>query len=99
MARITIEDCLEKIPSHFDVVKIAARRAFQLEGGAPLRIEKTNNTSSINALREIADGKVGYEILNPGGILSEMSDNSELEKNLQLRGEEAKTQENNLGSL
>ena len=57
MARITVEDCLEKIPNRFELVLGAARRAKQLLKGARPLVE-SNNTDVVTALREIAAGKV-----------------------------------------
>ncbi|MCG6502914.1 DNA-directed RNA polymerase subunit omega [Kingella sp. SNUBH-2017] len=67
MARITVEDCITKIPNHFDLTLIAARRARQLENGTdPLVDDVRNNKATVTALREIAAGQVGEEILNRG---------------------------------
>ena len=64
MARITVEDCITKIPNHFDLTLIAARRARQLENGTdPLVDDVRNNKATVTALREIAAGQVGEEIL------------------------------------
>jgi DNA-directed RNA polymerase subunit omega len=57
MARITVEDCLEKVPSRFELVILAAQRARQLFKGAKPLIE-SDNREVVVALREIADGKV-----------------------------------------
>src|SRR6266851_1992614 len=57
MARITVEDCLEKIPNRFELVLGAARRAKQLLKGARPLVE-SNNKDVVTALREIAAGKV-----------------------------------------
>lgn len=57
MARITVEDCLEKVPNRFELVLLAAKRAKQLFGGARPLIE-TDNREIVTALREIAAGKV-----------------------------------------
>ena len=60
MARVTVEDCLEKIPNRFELVLVAARRAKQLlKGDRPL-IE-SDNKEVVTALREIAAGKVRVE--------------------------------------
>lgn len=57
MARITVEDCLERIPNRFELVLAAARRAKQLvKGGRPL--VDSDNKEVVTALREIAAGKV-----------------------------------------
>ena len=57
MARVTVEDCLEKIPSRFELVLLAARRAKQLLKGSRPLVE-TSNKEVVSALREIAAGKV-----------------------------------------
>ena len=67
MARITVEDCITKIPNHFDLTLIAARRARQLENGTdPMVDDVRNNKATVTALREIAAGQVGEEILKSG---------------------------------
>ena len=58
MARITVEDCLEKIPNRFELVLVAARRAKQLLKGARPLVE-ANNKEVVKALREVAAAKVG----------------------------------------
>ena len=64
MARITVEDCITKIPNHFDLTLTAARRARQLENGnLPLVVDIRNNKPTVTALREIAAGEVGVELL------------------------------------
>ena len=64
MARITVEDCIGRIPSHFDLTLTAARRARQLENGTtPLVDDIRHNKPTVTALREIAAGQVGVEIL------------------------------------
>mgnify|MGYP001544902120 FL=1 len=62
MARITVEDCLEKIPNRFQLVLAATYRARMLSQGHAPRIE-SRNKPVVTALREIADGKVGLEML------------------------------------
>jgi len=64
MARITVQDCLERIPNRFQLVLIATKRARQLAMGARTAIEEANDKPTVLALREIADGLVGVEILN-----------------------------------
>lgn len=60
MARITVEDCLEKVPNRFELVLVAARRAKQLLKGARPLVESTNK-DVVTALREVAAGEVGLE--------------------------------------
>ncbi len=59
MARITVEECIEKIPNHFDLTLAAARRARQLENGtSPLVEDVRHDKPTVTALREIAAGQV-----------------------------------------
>lgn len=64
MARITVEDCMQHVDNLFDLVLIASRRARQLANGAPTSLEWQNDKSTVVALREIAEGSIGYDILN-----------------------------------
>ncbi len=63
MARITVEDCLEKVPNLFDLVMIAAKRARRLANGAEPLVPLENDKPTVVALREIADGLINEEIL------------------------------------
>ncbi len=68
MARITVDDCLKRIPNRFDMTLVATTRARQLAiGSAPL-IESGRDKPTVVALRELAQGKVGLEILNPKNL-------------------------------
>ena len=65
MARITVEDCIGRIPNHFNLTLAAAYRARQLANGSmPLVDDIRNNTPTVTALREIAAGQIGEEILS-----------------------------------
>lgn len=64
MARITVEDCLENVDNIFDLVMVAAKRARRLANGAEAMIEWENDKPTVVALREIADGLVGMDILD-----------------------------------
>ena len=55
MARVTVEDCIEKIPNRFDLVLAAAQRARHISAGNPLTIDRDNDKNPVVALREIAD--------------------------------------------
>ncbi len=55
MARVTVEDCVDKISNRFDLVLIAAQRARQISGGAELTIDRDRDKNPVVALREIAD--------------------------------------------
>lgn len=63
MARITVEDCLEQIDNRFDMVLVAAKRARQLSNGVDPLIDANNDKPTVVALREIAGGLVGTDIL------------------------------------
>ena len=68
MARITIEDCLDKVNNHFELVLVAAQRARQLLHGWGTSLERENDKPAVVALREIAEGEVGKEVLDePAG--------------------------------
>jgi DNA-directed RNA polymerase subunit omega len=66
MARITVDDCLRLIPNRFVLTLAATYRARQLSQGASPLIEGARDKPTVTALREIAAGKVGSEILNKG---------------------------------
>jgi len=55
MARVTVEDCVDKIPNRFELVLIAAHRARTLRGGSAITIERENDKDAVVALREIAE--------------------------------------------
>jgi DNA-directed RNA polymerase subunit omega len=63
MARITVEDCVEKIPNMFQLVLVAAKRARQLANGAHPLVEWENDKPTVVALREIAEGYITEDIL------------------------------------
>ena len=58
MARVTVEDCVDKIPNRFDLVLLAAQRARQISGGAELTIDRDRDKNPVVALREIAEETV-----------------------------------------
>ncbi len=66
MARITIEDCLKRIPNRFQLTLVATYRARQITIGATPMLEGEKDKPTVIALREIAEGKVGLEVLNRG---------------------------------
>ena len=63
MARVTVEDCVDKIPSRYELLMIAAQRAKDISSGSPLTIDRDNDKNSVVALREIAEGTVSIEEL------------------------------------
>ncbi len=64
MARITVEDCIEKVPNRFELVLIATKRARQIWRGATPMVDEDNDKSTVVALREIAEGYVDASILD-----------------------------------
>ena len=64
MARVTIEDCIEKVGSHFRVVQIASHRAHQLELGAKPMVAREGDKPVVIAFREIAEGKIDEGVLS-----------------------------------
>ncbi|MBH0113902.1 DNA-directed RNA polymerase subunit omega [Novosphingobium sp. YJ-S2-02] len=58
MARVTVEDCVDKIPNRFDLVLLAAQRAREISGGAELTLERDRDKNPVVALREIAEQTV-----------------------------------------
>lgn len=70
MARVTVEDCVDKVPNRFDLVLLAANRARQLSSGAPLTIEKDNDKNPVIALREIAGETISVESMRNSVITS-----------------------------
>ena len=63
MARVTVEDCVDKVPNRFDLVLMAAQRARQVSGGADLTIERDRDKNPVVALREIADETIAPDDL------------------------------------
>lgn len=66
MARITVDDCMKNIPNRFELALAATYRARQLAMGSTPMVEPNKDKPTVIALREIAQGKVGLEILNRG---------------------------------
>lgn len=58
MARVTVEDCVDKVPNRFDLVLFSAQRARQISGGADLTIDRDRDKNPVVALREIAEETV-----------------------------------------
>ncbi|MFP5519196.1 MAG: DNA-directed RNA polymerase subunit omega [Bdellovibrionia bacterium] len=61
MARVTVEDCIEKVPNRFALVLMVAKRTKQLMKGAESTVASRNNKLIVQSLREVAIGNVGYE--------------------------------------
>ncbi len=63
MARVTVEDCVDKIPNRFELVLLSAQRARQVSGGAELTIDRDRDKNPVVALREIAEQRVDLDHL------------------------------------
>ncbi|MBT7522995.1 MAG: DNA-directed RNA polymerase subunit omega [Gammaproteobacteria bacterium] len=71
MARITVEDCLEKVDNRFHLVRVASKRARQLMNGKEPTLEWDNDKATVLALREIAAGNITEEMLNEKPIIND----------------------------
>ena len=66
MARVTVEDCLDKVDNRFELIMVASKRARQIANeGAEMLVEEDNDKPTVIALREIAEGKINADILKP----------------------------------
>lgn len=63
MARVTVEDCIDKLPNRFELVLMSAHRARMVSQGAPLTVERDNDKNPVVALREIAEETIDREDL------------------------------------
>ncbi|MCG8443134.1 MAG: DNA-directed RNA polymerase subunit omega [Caulobacterales bacterium] len=63
MARVTVEDCIEKVSNRFELVLLAAHRARNISAGAALMVERDNDKNSVVALREIAEERAQLDVL------------------------------------
>jgi DNA-directed RNA polymerase subunit omega len=60
MARVTVEDCVVKVPNRFELVLLAAQRAREVTSGAPLTLDRDDDKNPVVALREIADETIQH---------------------------------------
>src|SRR4030081_781609 len=99
MARVTVEDCVVKIPNRFELVLLAAQRAREITSGAPLTLDRDDDKNPVIALREIAEDTVGLEHLRNSVVrgmqkhveLDEPEEAHELELDTALFGIAART--------
>ena len=97
MARVTVEDCVVKVPNRFELVLVAAQRAREITAGAELTLDRDNDKNPVVALREIADDTVQLDKLQDSLIrgmqkhveIDEPEETIELEPNLFGVAEEA----------
>ena len=67
MARVTVEDCIDKVDNRFELVLLASHRARQISQGAPITVDRDKDKNPVVALREIAD-----ETLSPGDLKEDL---------------------------
>ena len=79
MARVTVEDCVVKVPNRFELVLLAAQRAREITSGAPLTLDRDDDKNPVVALREIADETVGVEHLR-GSVVRGMQKHVEIDE-------------------
>jgi DNA-directed RNA polymerase subunit omega len=82
MARVTVEDCVDKVPNRFELVLLAAHRARSISNGSPITVESENDKNPVIALREIADKMLPPDDLREGLIHS-------IQKNVEVDEPEA----------
>ncbi|WP_019643887.1 DNA-directed RNA polymerase subunit omega [Novispirillum itersonii] len=70
MARVTVEDCVLKVPNRFDLVLLAAQRAREISSGGALTVDRDNDKNPVVSLREIADETVSVEVLREAVVQS-----------------------------
>lgn len=80
MARITVEDCLEKVDNQYDLVLLAKERTVQLNAGSPMLVEEDNDKRTIISLREIGDGKIDVKEIEASAIKRLRKEPDEIEE-------------------
>ena len=63
MARVTVEDCIEKVENRFDLIIAASQRAREISNGVQIEVDKDNDKNTVISLREIGDGAITYDDL------------------------------------
>jgi DNA-directed RNA polymerase subunit omega len=94
MARVTVEDCVVKVPNRFELVLLAAQRAREITSGAPLSVDRDDDKNPVVALREIADETVALDHLKMSVVrgmqkhveLDEPEESNELDLDIALFG-------------
>ena len=88
MARITVEDCLEKVDNQYDLVLLAKERTTQLNSGSPMLVEEDNDKKTIISLREIAENKVEINELEKNAVSRLRKEPDEVEQLEEIEEEE-----------
>ena len=79
MARVTVEDCVDKIPNRFDLVLLSAHRAREISGGSELTVDRDRDKNPVVALREIAEMKLDQVVLKDS-LISGMQKHADVDK-------------------
>ena len=87
MARITVEDCLEKIDNQYDLVLLAKERTVQLNSGVKPLVDEDNDKRTIISLREIGDGKINVEEIEESAIKRLRKEPDEVEQQEEVEEE------------
>ena len=87
MARITVEDCLEKVDNQYDLVLLAKERTVQINAGSPIQVEEDNDKRTIIALREIGDGKIDVKEIGSSAIKRLRKEPDEVEEQEEIEEE------------
>ena len=87
MARITVEDCLEKVDNQYDLVLLAKERTVQLNAGSPMLVEEDNDKRTIISLREIGDGKIDVKEVEASAIKRLRKEPDEIEQQEEIEEE------------
>ena len=97
MARITVEDCVDKFPSRFELVLVASQRARELHSGETPTIDKDNDKNTVIALREIADTTIPIEKMKENLIegFQKVTINEEEDERIEIKSSEEKNDEQN----
>ena len=97
MARITVEDCIDKFPSRFELVLVASQRSRELHSGEAPTIDRDNDKNTVIALREIADTTIPIEKMKENLIegFQKVTINDEEDENFEIKSLEEKNNEQN----
>ena len=87
MARITVEDCLEKVDNQYDLVLLAKERTVQLNAGSPMLVDEDNDKRTIISLREIGDGKIDIKEVEASAIKRLRKEPDEIEQQDEIEEE------------
>ena len=82
MARVTVEDCIQKVPNRFELVLLASHRARMIREGSPLTVDRDNDKDPVVSLREIADETIDLKVMKEAMIsnLQEVRPSEESER-------------------